>query len=395
MNNLPIREKLTILAGTDIVPEDDEGGSGRVAWETARRLAAKGHRLSVLTKGTAGKTDFETVDGVELYRYRGSPVKFLAAVKRIIQRHGKIDVLDLHHPYTAFLAQRALGGVPALYNFHSPWAEEYAIRAGDLGFGPGRKILGCFFRKLLERSALKSSKVILNASRFMADRLMAAHGLASRIIPLGVDTGKFFPASDAAALRKKLGIPGDSFVVFTVRNLVTRMGLENLVEAAVSVAKKEPKALFIIGGRGYLREKLERMAAAAGLSGRVRFTGYIPDDELPLYYQSADLFVLPTRLLEGFGLVTLEALSCGTPVLATPVAANLEVLGAFGKEFLLKNESPEAIAEGITDFMSAYPGRKDKLRAGCRAFIELNYSWEKYADEVEKVMYEIRRPDHA
>ena len=394
MNNLPIREKLTILVGTDIVPEDDEGGSGRVAWETARRLTAKGHRLIVVTKGPAGKEDFEAVDGIELYRYRGSPVKFSAAIKKITLRYGKIDVLELHHPYTAFLAQRALKGVPAVYNFHSPWAEEYAIRGSDLGFGPVRKALGGFFRKLLERSALKSSKVILNASRFMADRLKAVHGLNSMIIPLGVDTGKFSPAADAAALRKKLGIPEDRFVVFTVRNLVTRMGLENLVEAAAAVVKKEPKALFIIGGRGYLREKLERLAAAAGLSGRVRLEGYIPDYDLPLYYQSADLFVLPTRLLEGFGLVTLEALSCGTPVLATPVAANLEVLGAFGKEFLLKNESPEAIAEGITDFMAGYSGRKDKLRAACRAFIELNYSWEKYADEVEKILYEIRRPEH-
>ncbi|OGS13605.1 MAG: asparagine synthase (glutamine-hydrolyzing) [Elusimicrobia bacterium RIFOXYA2_FULL_58_8] len=379
---------LTVAVATDIIPYDDEGGSGRAAWETARRLAAMGHKIIVLTKGAPGRRDFETVDGLEVHRYYGNPFRFRAAAEMVLKRYGKVDVLELHHPYTAALALRYFKGVPAVYNFHSPWGEEYAIRGADLGMNPLRVKAGAIARVLAERHVLKSSGIILNASRFMAAKLMAVHGLRSRVVPLGVNTAKFFPAADIAGLRRKLNIGGERFVVFTVRNLVSRMGLENLVEAAAEIVRQRPAALFIIGGRGYLREKLERMIAQRGLAGHVRLEGYIPEADLPLYYQCADLFVLPTRLLEGFGLVTLEALSCGTPVLATPVAANVEVLGGFGGEFLLKDESPGAIASGIIDFMAAPVQDKAALRGRCRAFIELNYSWDKYAAEVEKVLYE-------
>ncbi|MBU2574232.1 MAG: glycosyltransferase, partial [Elusimicrobia bacterium] len=386
---------LTVLVCSDIIPCDEAGGSGRVAWETALRILKRGHKVLVLTKGSAGKKDFEVIKGVEIYRYRANPLRARAMVRRILETHKRIDVLELHHPYTAFWALRLLKGVPAVYNFHSPWAEEFLIRSGDLKLNAVGKALGAAVRKLMERGVLKSSKAILNASAFMADKLRSAHGLESRIIPLGVDTRKFMPAPDTAAVREKLCIPRDRFVIFTVRDLVSRMGLENLVEAAASVAKKEPGALFIIGGRGYLREKLERMIARRGLSGQVRLEGYIPEEKLPLYYQCTDLFVLPTRLLEGFGLVTLEALACGTPVLATPVAANVEVLGGFDKSLLLKSEAPADIAGGILAFMSGYPARRAQLRAACRQFVERNYSWEKYADEVEKILYEIGGTDHA
>lgn len=81
------------------------------------------------------------------------------------------------------------------------------------------------------------------------------------------------------------------------------------------------------------------------------YLGFIPEEELPAYYQTADLFVLPTAELEGFGLVTIEALSCGTPVLATPLGANPEVLSALGAEFLCKDKTVEAIAECINRWL--------------------------------------------
>jgi len=382
------RRALTVLVCSDIIPCDDEGGSGRVAWELALQLLKKGHKMLVLTKGSGEKKDLEVIEGVEVYRYHSDPLRALKMVRRMLKAHKKIDVLELHHPYTAFWAIRLLKGVPAVYNFHSPWAEEFLIRSGDLKLTAAGKAFWGALRKFMERGALRYSKVVVNASRFMVEKLRSTHGLDSRLIPLGVDTRKFIPAPDTAALREKLNIPQDRFVIFTVRNLVSRMGLENLVEAAGLVLKAEPKAMFIIGGRGYLRAKLESLIAAAGLSASVRLEGYIPEEVLPCYYQCADLFVLPTRLLEGFGLVTLEALACGTPVLATPVAANVEILGGFEKALLLKSEAPADIAGGIIAFMSGYPARRAQLRAACRQFVERNYSWEKYADEMEKVMYE-------
>ena len=377
---------LTILVCTDIIPEDDAGGSGRVAWETAKRLAVLGHKPLVLTKGVPDKGDFEVSEGIEVYRYRGNPFALRARVGEILARHGRVDVLELHHPYTALLAVMALRGVPAIYHFHSPWGEEYAMRSRAIGVNPVSRFFGSALRRLAEKAALGFSDSILNASRFMAGRLKEEHGLDSLVVPLGVDLDTFRPAADPAALRRRLGVAEDRFLIFTVRNLVTRMGLEGLVEAAAVVAKERPEALFVIGGSGYLSGRLQEMVFAAGLSEHVRLVGYIHEADLPAYYQSSDLFVLPTRQLEGFGLVTLEALACGTPVLATPVAATPEIMARLDPRLLLKDASAESIADGILEFMRRYGGEKPEIRAACRKFAEENYSWARYALSVEELL---------
>ncbi len=384
-------ESLTIVTATDIIQSDDEGGSGRVAWETSRELAALGHRVIVVTKGAAGAKDRAAQEGLEVYRYRGNPLRFAAAAKDILKRFGKVDVLYLHHPYTGLLAQLNFRGVPAAYAFHSPWAEEYAIRAAAKGLGKLRRLPGVLARKLAERRVLSKSGTVLVASSFMSGRLKNAYDLSSRVLPLGVDTVKFSPAADRGAARRRLGIGADQFLVFCVRNLEPRMGLENLVAAAGEAAGAVPNLQVVIGGRGSLRGKLEEQVRSSGLSADVRLTGFIPDEELPFYYQAADLFVLPTKELEGFGLVTLEALACGTPVLATPVAANLEVLGGFDKSLLLKGDGPAAIAAGIMDFAALPEEEKKALRARCRSFVEKRYSWKMYASGTEKVLYEVLR----
>jgi len=377
--------RLTVVIGTDIIQDDDEGGSGRVAWELARRLVKFGHKVVVVTKGMPGKNDFEEIDGIELRRYFSRPLELRRILKDVRARYGKIDVLELHHPFTAALTMLFSGGAPAVYNFHSPWGREYAIRAAASGktfAGAGVRL-----RKTVEGFVLRRARSVLNASVFMAAELRSEHGLESRVLPLGVDTEKFSPTADRAALRARLGIPADRFVIFTVRNLEPRMGLENLIEAAAALAAARPELLCIIGGRGGQVQKLAALIKERGLTDKVRLEGFIPEADLADYFRCADLFILPTRELEGFGLVTLEAMACGTPVLATPVGASPELLGPFGGEFLLADYSPAAIAAGISGFIARYGTADAELRGRCRKYIEGNYSWEKYASGVEKELY--------
>jgi asparagine synthase (glutamine-hydrolysing) len=380
---------LTVLVCTDVIQADDAGGAARVAWEIAKRLAAMGHKPVVLSRGVPRKKeDFEVREGIEVYRYRGNPFKLRRQMKEILARHGRIDALELHQPFTGALAMAAAGKVPAVYNFHSPWGEEYAIRRADLGLGRLRGFVGAWLREFAERLVIRRAGVVLNASRFMADKLKETHGVESRIAPLGVDLDKFRPEPDTEKLRHSLDIPPGRLVVFTVRNLASRMGLENLVAAAALVAKERPEVLFIVGGSGYLRDRLEALIESAKLSANVRLAGYIPERDLAAYYQCADLFILPTRQLEGFGLVTLEALACGTPVLATPVSANPEILGRLDEKLLLRDGTPAGIAAGILEFIPRYLADRAGLRAACRKFAQDNYSWEKYGEEVERALFD-------
>ena len=102
--------------------------------------------------------------------------------------------------------------------------------------------------------------------------------------------------------------------------------------------------------------------------------------------------ILPTRRLEGFGLVTPESMACGTPVLGTPVGGTREILLNFDSEFLFKDASPEARAEGIEMAIKKYFSDKkeyNELRFRCREYAEKNYSWQRHADQLKSILKEL------
>jgi glycosyltransferase involved in cell wall biosynthesis len=103
----------------------------------------------------------------------------------------------------------------------------------------------------------------------------------------------------------------------------------------------------------------------------------------------ADIFILPTRELERFGLVTLEALACGVPVLGTPVGGTQEILGKFDSSFLFADTSPKSMAASILEkykIISETPQKWSEISQRCRQYVENNYSWEKNVDSLEKIM---------
>jgi glycosyltransferase involved in cell wall biosynthesis len=98
-----------------------------------------------------------------------------------------------------------------------------------------------------------------------------------------------------------------------------------------------------------------------------------------LYYQAADFFVLPTLDLEGFGLVTLEALACGTPVLGTPVGETVEILSGLNPYLLFASSRPEDMARGILEHLSAPAISRER----CRRYVLEHYSWDRTTIELE------------
>jgi glycosyltransferase involved in cell wall biosynthesis len=158
------------------------------------------------------------------------------------------------------------------------------------------------------------------------------------------------------------------------------MGIDLLIRAAAEV----PGIQVVIGGEGPLRAELEALAASLGVNAR--FLGYVRDEDLPSLYRAADLFVLPTRALEGFGLVAIEAMACGTPALGTPVGALPEVLGPLG--LLFEAAEPGAIAAGIRRFLA----EPDPARgARCREHVVARYDWDRVIGKVEAVLAEVIR----
>jgi glycosyltransferase involved in cell wall biosynthesis len=134
--------------------------------------------------------------------------------------------------------------------------------------------------------------------------------------------------------------------------------------------------------------RLESLVVKLGLSEHVRLAGFVADDDLPLYYAASDLFVLPTVALEGFGLATVEALACGTPVIGTPVGATPEILAPLDKRLIAASSKPVALAQAITSFLDE--PKPDHLAPDrVSEYARQNYGWRAHVDRTEAVYEEL------
>jgi glycosyltransferase involved in cell wall biosynthesis len=143
------------------------------------------------------------------------------------------------------------------------------------------------------------------------------------VAPGWVDYARFASAGSREQARHSLGPTWESEVpvLFTLRRLEARMGLDTLIEAAALVRDRGHNFRVLIGGSGSLRESLTGLIRERRLTDRISLLGRVPEADLPACYAAADCFVLPTRALECFGLIVLEAFAAGTPVIASNAAA--------------------------------------------------------------------------
>jgi glycosyltransferase involved in cell wall biosynthesis len=248
-----------------------------------------------------------------------------------------------------------------------------------------------FGRKLAEKTALRKSNHIIVLSEYTKEKLESTYGLPpakTHVIPGGVDLNRFRPHDDRKSLRNRLGIPNSHFTLLTVRNLEPRMGLENLILTFKKILETKTHVFLVVGGEGPLTQDLKSLARETGVEDSVKFVGYIPEEELPYYYQMADLFILPTRELEGFGLVTVEALASGLPVLGTPVGGTKEILAHMGPEFLFSDATPDSMARLILKSMQDWainPEIYNEVSRKCRKVAENHFSWDTHIKRLENL----------
>lgn len=386
----------------DVFFPDTVGGAGRVASHLSHQLCRRGHEVHVLTRNPEGKLPSREhmEDNLFLNRFDLSGkegISFFLTEIKSAHREGKraqndtgLDLVCAHQALITLgpLFSGAFAQIPFVYFFHSLWHEEYLIKKRDMkGKTPqSAKLVAMFMRKMEERVLSKAMKVFV-LSRYSAGQISEIHHLPQPkvvMIPAGIELDRFtLPESGKNPVRKEMDIGPDKTVIFTVRNLVPRMGIENLIEAFSQSNILREKGLLLIGGEGFLKESLRGMVKDYGLERTVKLLGRVSEEDLSRYYQAADFFVLPTRELEGFGLVILESMASGTPVLGTPIGAIPETVGLFDKNLLFEGVRSEDLKTKLEDVIN----RPEKYRFDpqiCRKFVEERYSWEKMADAFER-----------
>jgi glycosyltransferase involved in cell wall biosynthesis len=398
---------LKILFAADVSISSLIGGAERVLHEQCVRLAQRGHEVHIITRKLPGhKETQKKISGVFEWRYENNynnPFNFLLSTikngKLLFEKlHNQyhFDCINFHQPFTSFaVLQSSLSkNIAKIYTCHSLSFEEFISRNNHKKkiLSRSHNYLQVFMRKWIERKALSQSDKIIVLSRFTREKLediYKIHKEKITIIPGGVDLNRFKLSKNGILKEEKLSIPGDKIIMLTVRNLVNRMGLEDLIFAFKKVVNSAPDMYLIIGGDGPLKNDLLGLTNSLGLKEYIHFTGFIPEDQLPSYYQMADLFVLPTKELEGFGLVTVEALASGLPVLGTPIGGTKEILDRFNPDFIFEDAGVESIFKKILEkykIIKENPKKWQEISQQCRNFAVTNYSWEFNVDCLEKML---------
>jgi D-inositol-3-phosphate glycosyltransferase len=202
------------------------------------------------------------------------------------------------------------------------------------------------------------------------------------VIPGGVDLEHFAPRPQAWA-RQQIGVAADERVLLFVGRIQRLKGLDILVQALARL--EEPRArLLIVGGQADTESesheiaRLQQLVARLGVGERVTFVGPVAHERLPLYYAAADVTVMPSSY-ESFGLVAVESLACGTPVVATRVGGLTSIVRDGETGFLVPWRDAALFAERIRSLL-VQPGLRQQFAGRARGSVE-QFGWGRIADE--------------
>jgi len=353
--------------------DEDPGGLNRYLAKLHAVLPSVGVLSKVAVAGATRDSDA----AIGVLRVNGNLPRRLLRIDRLVQQAGHdADVLHSHFALHALLPALR-GRLPLVTSFQGPWARENKTE-GDLS------AVRFAARSAVERAVYRRSQVLVCLSQAFADVLVDEYGVAPwriRVVPPGVDLDHFRPRNREEA-RDRLDLP-DGFLALTVRRLAERMGLDVLLASWA----KRPDGLLLVAGSGPAKQALHSQAKALGLGAdRVRFLGRVEDSDLPLYYSAADVSVVPTTALEGFGLVVLESLASGTPVIASATGGLAEVLPRLQPDLLVEAGDPFGLADRLS---GAATGRQPlPTSEACRRFAE-KFTWPHVAATFRDVYDEV------
>lgn len=298
-----------------------------------------------------------------------------------ILREYKPGLIASHFALYAIPLLDRLRTLPMVVHFHGPWAVESGVE--------GQSFLTAKTQAAIERAVYARARRVIALSRAFGDEVTQRYRVPEelvRIIPGGIDTERFTNLLQRTDARDRLGWPTDRPIVLAVRRQVRRMGLENLIDAIRQVRRQVPDVLVLLAGSGPISGELTMRIAEYSLDKNVRVIGRVDETDLPVAYRAADLTIVPSQALEGFGLTTLESLASGTPVLVSPIGGLPEVVRPFAPDCVLEGNTQQIIAEAMCDFLL---GRRALPESdACRNYAATNFAWPVIAERTRKVYQE-------
>ena len=296
-----------------------------------------------------------------------------------VEKSHSYDLVSSHFAlYTAPLLD--LIKQPLVMHFHGPWALE--------GEAEGNGRMRAYVKESLEKLVYGRAKhfiVLSHAFKRILERKYNVPEGKISVVPGGVNFNRFNLELSPTEARQALGLPQDRTILLAVRRLAKRMGLEQLIEAIANIKQQHPDILLLIAGKGAQAEALQVRIDELGLNQNVRLLGYVSDDDLPTYYRSANMSIVPSQALEGFGLILLESLSAGTPVLGTPIGGIPEVLNPLSSDLVFAGTQVSDLQQRLQEVLNGtitLPTHRE-----CQQYAKTHYDWPIVANQL-KTIYE-------
>ena len=358
------------------------GGLDRYVYELTHQLAASQDRVELCG---VGLPETEPNSSINLTNLAEPDIRlwerlWLIRSNFLQRKFAKPDAINLHFALYSFpLLQVLPKGVPVTFSFHGPWALESKQE------GSGK--LSVFLKHWVEDRVYHRCDRFIVLSKAFGDILHQEYQVPwskIHVIPGGVDLSRFQFDRSRPEARSQLNWPQNRPILFTARRLVRRVGLDKLLMAIAMIKPQIPDIWLAIAGKGPLQGDLEQQATDLGLNDNVKFLGFLPDEQLPIAYQAADLSVMPSQSLEGFGLAVLESLACGTPSLCTPVGGMPEILEPFSPNLITASTEVTAIAQRLEELLIGKVPMPS--REACQEYAAMNFDWQKIAKKVRKVL---------
>ena len=354
------------------------GGAGNTAFRFAREQAARGHEVEVFTAPAPG----EIPDPGAVIVHRIDPVLAIGNAPLIpaLRKVDGFDVVHLQYPFIFGSELTLLGRMNS-----GRRAQALLVHYKNRLVGPGvRGALFSAYEHSVAPALIRAADRVCVLSADHAGSVPYLRRSAQKLIemPNGVAIELFTPGADKAGVRDRLGIGPDAIVAAFVATLDRAHHFKRLDIAIEALAQVGDEVHLVVAGGGELLDGFSAEAAAAGIADRVHFLGPLPHPELPDVLRAADLFLLTTEPPESFGIVLIEAMATGLPVIATDYPGVRAVVDD-ETGILVRPDDPAAVAAALAELVAAGPVRRAAIGAAGRAKAEREWSWPSLVDRMD------------
>lgn len=371
------------------------GGTEVAIHEISTRLIERGFEVTILTPlypDYSKARRFESAHGVKICRFKISKIAYrfntltryadiqMRCFKRLLElfRWNNFDLIHQFHLFAlggaVVLAKKKLG-IPLITTLIG-WDTYNPLKTVPRALYP--------YNGWVMNS---SEKVIATSNHLTRYANQQGYTEEPTVIPLGVSPERFHPGVDSLKVRKQLELDDEDILVLSVSRLVPTKGIGYLIKSVPRVKFRKSNIKFVIVGEGPEMKKLKKLMKELEITNTVYFAGHVSHKYLPLYYSACDIFVFPS-LSEAFGIVAIEAMASGKPIIATNTGALPTLIEDRKNGFLVPLRDPRALADAILRLANQKRLRQQMGKEG-REKAKKEYDWdvivERYIKEYNNI----------